>query len=99
MLFKTLSTEHWTLPVNKTTVATATFIGLWWQQSEDVIQPEPHHRCTRLQVSPMDLDDGGDTGKKQSIIRANKGKNLIENRCDYVLAAVLTETSWSLHIR
>lgn len=49
-----------------------TFIGLWRQQSEDIIQPEPHHGCTRLQVSPVDLDDGRDTDKKKSIIRVNK---------------------------
>lgn len=46
---------------------TVTFISLWRKQSEDVVQPEPHHRCTRLQVSAVDLDDGRDTGRVKGL--------------------------------
>lgn len=44
-------------------VTCVTFIGLGRQQSQDVVQPEPHHRCTCFQVSTMDLNDSRDSDK------------------------------------
>lgn len=58
----------------------ATFISLWRQQSEDVVQPEPHHRRAGLQVSAVDLDDGRDAGKMENNIRGNKCKNSLRIR-------------------
>lgn len=43
----------------------------------------------------MDLDDGRDTGKKESIIRVNKYKNLIENGGVYVLCS---STYWDIMV-
>lgn len=41
-----------------------TFVRLGRQERQDVVQPEPHHRCAGFQVGAMDLNDGGDAEEK-----------------------------------